>query len=187
MPHSILEPWYDFYLLIGTGAATLVGLMFVAASVGSDVFTHERQHALRIFLSPTVVAFSFILAASLVGVMPAATCEPAGLLLAGFGLLGVAYSGLIWSRMVRHGIARSIDLEDRAWYAVIPAVAYILLTAAGVTLCLGNGPACALLASGMCLLLLAGIRNAWDMTTWVVLHRGSRVAAARDAAPKLEP
>ncbi len=184
MPHSILEPWYDFYLLIGGGSATLVGLMFVAASVGSDVFTHERQHALRIFLSPTVVAFSGIFAASLVGVMPATTCLPPGLLLAGIGLLGLVYSGLVWRRMVREGIARSIDLEDRAWYAMIPAVAYILLAAAGLAFCLGAVVACPVLASGMCLLLLAGIRNAWDMTTWVVLHRGSRAAAARDASSK---
>ena len=175
MPHSILEPWYDFYLLIGTSAGTLVGLMFVAASVGAGVFTHERQHALRIFLSPTVVAFSGILAASLAGVMPAATC------------LGAIYSGLVWYRMVREGIARSIDLEDRVWYAMIPSVAYMLLTAGGIAFCLGAGLACALLAAGMCLLLIAGLRNAWDMTTWVVLHKGSRAAAARHESPKPEP
>ena len=187
MPHSILEPWYDFYLLIGTSAGTLVGLMFVAASVGAGVFTHERQHALRIFLSPTVVAFSGILAASLAGVMPAATCLPAGLLRAAIGRRGAIYSGLVWFRMVREGIARSIDLEDRVWYAMIPSVAYMLLTAGGIAFCLGAGLACALLAAGMCLLLIAGLRNAWDMTTWVVLHKGSRAAAARHESPKPEP
>jgi hypothetical protein len=39
--------------------------MFVAASVGAGVFTEERQVGLRTFLSPTVVAFSLVLAASL--------------------------------------------------------------------------------------------------------------------------
>lgn len=187
MPHSILEPWYDFYLLIGTSAGTLVGLMFVAASVGAGVFTHERQHALRIFLSPTVVAFSGILAASLVGVVPAATCLPIGLLLSGIGLLGVVYPGLVWRRMVREGIARSVGLEDRVWYAMVPAAAYVLLAAAGIAFCLGVGLACPVLACGMSLLLIAGLRNAWDMTTWVVLHKGSRAAAARAEAPKPDP
>jgi hypothetical protein len=71
MPHDILAPWHDFYELIGAAAATLVGLMFVAASVGAGVFTLERQVALRSFLSPTVVAFSVVLASSLIGIMPA--------------------------------------------------------------------------------------------------------------------
>jgi len=171
VPHYIFGPWHDFYALAGTASATLVGLMFVAASVGTGVFTHERQVGLRTFLSPTVVAFSVALAASLVGVLPVFNWRVPGFFLVGTGLLGVVYSWRVWRRMVRGGIAKSIDLEDRAWYIVVPAVAYLVLAVAGVALGIETEAACAFLAIGVCLLLLAGIRNAWDMTTWIVLRR----------------
>ena len=145
--------------------------MFVAASVGTGVFTIERQIGLRTFLSPTVVAFSVVLAMSLIGVLPLIHWHVPSLLLATIGMLGVVYSWLIWRRMVRGGIANSIDLEDRIWYTVVPAGAYLVLAIAGVVLGIDTDMACALAATGVCLLLLAGIRNAWDMTTWVVLRR----------------
>jgi len=171
VPHYIFGPWHDFYALAGTASATLVGLMFVAASVGTGVFTHERQVGLRTFLSPTVVAFSVALAASLVGVLPVFNWRVPGFFLVGTGLLGVVYSWRVWRQMVQGGIAKSIDLEDRAWYIVVPAVAYLVLAVAGVALGIETEAACVFLAIGVCLLLLAGIRNAWDMTTWIVLRR----------------
>src|SRR5262249_26047214 len=36
---ELLHSWHDFYLLVGTASATLVGLMFVAASIGAQVFS----------------------------------------------------------------------------------------------------------------------------------------------------
>ena len=42
MPISLdqaLRDWRDFYILAGTAAATLVGLMFVSASIGASQFT----------------------------------------------------------------------------------------------------------------------------------------------------
>jgi hypothetical protein len=171
MLRAVLESWHDFFSLVGASAATLVGLMFVAASVGTGVFNEERQVGLRTLLSPTVVAFGVVLAACIVGVLPSPTWAVPALLLSGMGALGLIYSGLVWRRMVRHGIAEKIDLEDRIWYAFAPAVAYLALTIAGVAFALHSEAATALLAAGICMLLLAGIRNAWDMTTWVVLRR----------------
>ena len=172
MPPILFAPWHDFYSILGTAAATLVGLMFVAASVGTGVFTHERQVGLRCFLSPTVVAFSVVLAASLIGMLPETRWPVPGVLLLATGVYGVVYSWFVWRRMVREGIAASIDLEDRICYALIPAIAYLIMGLAGATFAIAVDAAFVILASGVCLLLLAGIRNAWDMTTWAVLRRG---------------
>ena len=167
----MLNPWHDFYALIGTASATLVGLMFVAASVGTGVFTEERQVGMRTFLSPTVVAFSVVLAISLIGVLPVSDLRVLAVPVVGIGGLGVAYSWRVWRRMVHGGIATTIDHEDRVWYVVAPALAYIVLAAAGAAFDLALHAAGALLAAAACLLLLAGIRNAWDMPTWVILRR----------------
>jgi hypothetical protein len=52
--------WHDFYLLIGTASATLVGLTFVTASVGARYFTREREAALKSFLTPIVMHFAAV-------------------------------------------------------------------------------------------------------------------------------
>ena len=172
MPDSILEPWRNYFLLMGSASATLVGLTFVAASVGTGVFTQERQVGLRAFLSPAIVAFSVVLATSLIGVSPVS--QPLlGTLCGAIGLFGEVYSVVIWRRMVREGIHGKIDLEDRIWYTIAPVIAYAILSLAGLALIIAANAACAILAVGMGLLLLAGIRNAWDITTWVVLRRQS--------------
>ena len=171
MPRTMLESWHDFFTLVGASAATLVGLMFVAASVGTGLFTGEKEVGLRTFLSPTVVAFGVALASCVVGVLPSPNSIVPAALVGGIGLLGLVYSALIWRRMVRNGLVRKIDLEDRIWYAVAPALAYVALTVSGVAFAIPSEAAAALLAAGICLLLLAGIRNAWDMTTWAVLRR----------------
>jgi hypothetical protein len=173
MSHAIPESWHDFFNLVGCAAATLVGLMFVAASVGAGVFTEERQVGLRTFLSPTVVAFSVVLATCIVGVLPLPNRIVPAALLNAIGLLGIAYSALIWRRMIQNGITAKIDHEDRLWYVFAPILAYMVLTASGLAFAVGSEAAAAVLATGVCLLLIAGIRNAWDMTTWVVLRRQS--------------
>ena len=69
-------------------------------------------------------------------------------------------------RMVRGRLTNSIDLDDRIWYAVLPAVGYVFETASGVVLALRVDLGCEALALSMGMLLVAGIHNAWDITVW---------------------
>jgi hypothetical protein len=43
---ELLGEWRDFYVLIGTASATLVGLMFVAVSIGTAIFNEGRRAAM---------------------------------------------------------------------------------------------------------------------------------------------
>jgi hypothetical protein len=172
-PPTPLTPWHDFAILLGTAAATLIGLLFVAASVGTSVFTMERQSALRVFLSPSVVHFCTILAAALITVAPVPTARAVGLLIIATGVLGAIYVVLVWRTMIRDGYIKSLDLTDRLWYAPAPALGYATLITAGITLALGLTPACMIYAVALALLLVAGIRNAWDITTWIILKTGA--------------
>ncbi len=165
-----LKPWENFYMLLGTASATLVGLLFVAASVGSSVYTRDKDHALRVFLSPTVVHFSSVLAGCLITMAPLRHWGTAGGMVAAEGILGVAYAALVWRKFVRHDLLTKIDMEDRLWYAAVPALAYVGVAGAGVTLCCGQAWGYAALATTLCVLLLAGMRNAWDMTLWTVMQ-----------------
>jgi len=35
--------WHDFYMLLGTGSAALVALLFVAVSIGASFLTPKRS------------------------------------------------------------------------------------------------------------------------------------------------
>jgi hypothetical protein len=167
-----VSPWHDVYTIIGSASATLIGLMFVAASVGSGVYTKDRYHALRAFLSPTVVHFACALTACLFAIAPLRSWTLLGLLIGATGLYGIGYAVIVWRGLLRHGTTATIDLEDRICYAAIPAFGYAMMLAACIALLLRHEAGCALLAAAMGLLLLIGIRNAWDMTIFTVMrHR----------------
>lgn len=171
---DLLRAWHDFFGVIGASAATLVGLMFVAASIGTGSFGSERgKIAIRSFLSPTVLHFSAILIIGLFATIPNESWFSFGALLCAVGLIGAAYS--IWNsrRMSKHGITASIDIIDRLWYARLPILFYLLIVAAGVSLFLRIDAALDALAIAIVLLLLAGIRNAWDMSVWIIQRRES--------------
>ena len=72
-PGDALAHWHEFYMLLGTAAGTLVGLLFVAATVGAGVFSSDRPAPLRIFLSASVVHFSSVLMVSLIVLAPVET------------------------------------------------------------------------------------------------------------------
>src|SRR5271166_4692341 len=84
------------------------------------------------------------------------------------GIFGLAYSGLAWRETVRDGLSARIDLEDRIWYAILPAVGYLCETGSGIALAMRLDLGCMALASAVGILLLAAIHNAWDITIWSV-------------------
>ncbi len=161
--------WHEFYSLLGTASATLVGLLFVAATVGSGVFSFNRRAPLRVFLSASVVHFSGILAVCLIVLAPVQNWTQFGLLILGCAIFGLVYCGLVWRDTVRdRQLIAAIDLEDRIWYIFVPVVGYVLEAATGVTLLLRPDLGCTALPLAVGVLIVAGIHNAWDITIWMI-------------------
>ena len=168
----MLHAWHDFYVLIGTAAATLIGLMFVAASISASYMTEKHQAGIQSFYTPTVVHFATVLITCVLLVAPLAVTPLGGLLLA-VGAAGLGYACFVWLRMGRRGFTLTIDLADRFWYALSPVAGHLLLVAAALMLLLvGDGRSLQVLATAIVLLLLAAIRNAWDITAWAVTRSG---------------
>jgi hypothetical protein len=167
-PIQLLEPWHDFYMLLGTASATMIGLLFVAASVGSGIFSRSRRGAQRMFLSASVVHFGGVLAVCLLVLAPFRGWSSFGGLTAAGGVFGLAYCGLTWADVVREGFLQRIDLEDRLWYGLSPVIGYLMELAAGALLLLRLRFGCPALALATGALLLVAIHNAWDITIWSV-------------------
>ena len=168
---DVLGHWHEFYMLLGTVAGTLVGLLFVAASVSSGVFTSDRSAPRRVFLSASVVHFGSILAVSLIVLTPVRDWMVFGAMIVACGIVGLAYCGLAWREAVRDGLSTAVDLEDRIWYFALPVAGYLFVSGSGVTLVLELDLGCLALALSTGMLLVVGIHNAWDITVWIITRR----------------
>lgn len=162
---ELLHAWRDFYALVGAASATLVGLLFVAASIGASTFREEHRTPLNSFLTPTVVHFAAVLFACILGCAPSQSWRSFGGLLGAGGLLGLIYSASIVFRLV---IRRKfkVDVSDRIFYAAIPALGYLMMLIAAALLLMQWPAGVEMIAAALLTLLFAGIRNAWDMTLW---------------------
>lgn len=65
-----LEGWHEFYLLAGTAAVTLVGLLFVALSFHLDTLLHESRAHLLSSARLTFANFVYVLILSLITLVP---------------------------------------------------------------------------------------------------------------------
>jgi hypothetical protein len=167
-PAELLHEWHDFYVLVGTAAATLVGLTFVAASIGASFFNEKNAAALGAFLTPTVTHFGTVLFTSLLVTIPTHGWRSLGGLLGAGGLAGSIYCGRIVLQIVVRREFK-VDVSDRLFYALIPVVGYVLLLIAAAFVLERSPAGCNLLAAALLVMLLAGMRNAWDMMLFIAI------------------
>jgi hypothetical protein len=66
-----------------------------------------------------------------------------------------------------------VDRIDRLFYALLPLVGYLLGLIAAVLLVMQTAVSVNLIAAAVLTLLLAAIRNAWDMMVWMVIKTPS--------------
>ncbi len=172
MPDTLsqtLHDWQTFYFLVGGAAAGLVGLTFVAITVGSGLITKQDISGLRAFVNPSLIHFIYVLVTASVAVIPTVTRMQLGILLVLAGLVssGRALSVLpfMWQQYKRH----VVDMHDWAWYFLAPLVSYLMYVGTGMGLLLGTGQVLNGLAWASILLLVAGIRNTWDMVLWFMM------------------
>jgi hypothetical protein len=177
---SLLTPWANYYVLIGTAAASLTGLQFVVVTLiarmegqGSD------NDGLAAFGTPTVVHFCTALAVATIFSAPWHTLWHAGLLLSLVGLAGVGYIVVVVRRVRRQSAYRPV-LEDWLWHVVFPLISYVALAIAALLLPHYSGPTLFVIGAATVLLLFIGIHNAWDTVTYLVSNHFQQQAEHPD-------
>ncbi len=163
-----LHAWQNFYTLLGEASATLTGLMFIAASLGTRLIDDQSDPKIRTFVTPTVIYFSLVLLISALMNVPDLTRPALLVLLAGAGLFAAVYS-LSHLRRLRDFNQKEI-LERRAWFwnLLLPVFASLWLLGAALTLRRFFGYGLDAAAFGVVLFLLVGLHNAWDVTLRLV-------------------
>lgn len=108
----------------------------------------------------------------IVSAAPSHTFTTLAVLLALAGLGGFAYASRIWLQLFVRRSFR-VDIVDRLFYALVPVLGYAaILLAAGLLFARSTWGLDAL-AAALIILMLAGLRNAWDMMIWIVIKTPS--------------
>ena len=158
----MLSDWHEFYGLLGSAAAALVALLFVAVSIATEVLTTdpESRRNTATYMTPVVFHYANILFLSLIVLIPTQTWESFGIVIAVASIGSFSYSLFVMLRVHRNSIS---DLSDRLGYGAVPMLCY----AAGLVsswLILKEEPAgLNVLAAAALSLLVVNIRNAWDL------------------------
>ncbi len=113
-PSEALREWHDFYVLIGTASGTLIGLMFVAASIAATAMGERYRPGMEAFITPTVAHFSAVLFVCLLVMAPTHTRVSLGVVTLAGGAIGLGYCVRVRMHVHRSSIASGMR-RSRRW------------------------------------------------------------------------
>jgi modulator of FtsH protease len=165
-----LEAWHDFYLLSGTAAVTLAGLLFVSLSFNLEHLLHEsRTHLLR-FARNTMLVYVLVLILSLLMLVPHMPVAGIALQIA---LMGLILSG--WSVFSLVGWVRRDDTVFSRRYRVrrslVPIAASLFMLNAAYAFGHGEIEGLFIMSPAVCLLLASAVWASWDLLVGVARAR----------------
>ena len=166
----MFQEWHEFYLMAGSAAAVLIGLIFVVISLMQDRSRSSVLTGSKLYMGPIVLGVSFVLVLSAGALAPGIDGQSFAAISA-----VVAIWGLIRGIMSTRGIARlreEVHWTDLWFYGVIPSVFYVLLGGTAYAFWSGAAWAAQALAGLVTVALLLAIRNEWDLITWIAPRSG---------------
>ena len=176
---SLLTTWQNFYVIIGSSAAALTGLMFVVITLIAGTREPRSSEAIAAFGTPNVVHFCAALLVAAILSAPWQVLWNASLLLGLCGLGGITYVVIV-VRRARHQTDYQPVLEDWLWHTALPLVSYTALVVAAMVLPSNPVPVLFVIGAATVLLLFIGIHNAWDTVTYVVIERSQLESKSQD-------
>lgn len=161
-----LSHWANFYVILGSAAAALIGLQFIVITlIASLRRVAPAMREINAFATPNIILFSFALIISATMTAPWVGVWQPGWCCVVLGCVGFA-NGVagFW-----HASKSSYkpDWEDWIWYSILPIIEHICLIGAGVLLIRNSEwvlPGVAFLTIAF---LFTAIHNAWDTVTYV--------------------
>ncbi len=181
---SVLTDWASFYIMTGSSAAALTGLMFVVITLVAGVErSQQTPDGISAFSTPTVAHFCTAFLTSAILSAPWHSRVPPATLLGIVGLYGIAYV-LRVTFLTRQLTTYVPDIEDWAWFNALPLIAYGAIFAGAIALLHLPTDGLFAIGGGVVLLILIGIRNAWDVVTFLAAGGPNRPTEQK---PKDEP
>jgi hypothetical protein len=184
---TTIDGWENFYVIVGSSAAALTGLMFVVITLTAEMRTGQEDggSAMDAFGSPTVLHFCFVLLVAAIVSTPRHTVTSLALSLFIPGLVGLIYTILVIARMRRQKSYVPV-MEDWIWHCILPIAAYASITVSTMVFWDRPGLMLNVVGASALLLLYVGIHNAWDAATWMAIN-ARKTRAGLDGGQGLPP
>ncbi len=169
----VFAAWSNFYVITGSSAAALTGLMFVVVTLVAGARSQPPEVAttgFSAFSTPTVVHFGTAFVISGLMSAPWKSFSDASLAIGVIGVFGIAYVLRIVYLTQRLTEYQPM-FDDWIWYAILPLIGYVAILASAIALQTAASEALFALAGGTMLLIVIGIHNAWDVVTYLVTQQ----------------
>lgn len=166
----LFASWSNFFVITGSSAAALTGLMFVVLTL---IAGQERKSGMRAgleaFTSPILVHFCAALLISAILAAPWQSVQGPAIVLSLAGAYGVIYAVRVMARLSRFRgpSGYAADADDWMWYGILPLTAYLAVFSGALSLQSHGGDAAFALAGACLFLIFIAIRNAWDTVTFI--------------------
>jgi hypothetical protein len=161
----MFERWGEFYLLAGSAAAVLIGLIFVVVTLMSDRPRSSVLTGSKLYMGPVVLQVSFVLALSAAALTPGISARAFAALAAVVALWGLVRG--VQSIVGIGALKDEVHWSDVWFYGVFPSLLYVALAAVAVGFWSGQEWAVHGTAAVTTTVLLLSIRNEWDLVTWL--------------------
>jgi hypothetical protein len=163
----MFKDWDNFYLMIGSAAGALIGLLFVVVTLTTNLGRDKAARGQQLYMTPIVFHLGVILVLSAVTAVPDLDAPVTGTLVAVAALMGLAYAGFVTSQIGRRKTPEPPHWSDVWCYGVAPGVVYLGLLAAALAIGTARTFADYTIAATLVTLLVVSIRNAWDLVTFL--------------------
>lgn len=172
--------WDNFYILLGSASGGLIGLLFIVVTLTSNMDRDRALQGASRYMTPTVLLFAAVLLVSAIASAPLPLSRHRA------GLAALALVLFVWALTnVWRMFGLSTGAPPTHWtdpwcYAGFPALAYLAL---GVAAAVGSGLGVGVVAATI---LMLGVRNAWDLITWIAPRGGAGGGGSESPGPPPE-
>ena len=171
----LFPAWETFYVIVGSSAGALTGLVFVVMALIADL------PPIRGAAETNDAKFKAEYKAQWPQPSAAATA------IAAFGAAGTVYMLIVLRRARRQTDYKPV-FEDWLFHAALPLATYATILAAALALVRATTLSLFVIAGAATLLLFIGVHNAWDTVTYIIVmrweeRRTAQASAADAAAP----
>ncbi len=164
---ALLSQWESFWVIVGSSAGGLTGLMFVVVALVRESSLPRNPDSINAFGTPNVLHFVAVLLLAAVLSAPWTRLKDPAHVVGATALAGIVYVLVVLRRMRRQSGYTPV-LEDWIWHQILPMIAYATLFVGAAGLSHDQPWALFAIGAAALLLLFVGIHNAWDTVAYVV-------------------
>lgn len=162
-----MRGWSDYFFMVGSAAAALIGLMFIVVTLTAGRDRNELEAGKKLYTTPIVWHLGVVVVLSGGAVAPIVALQWVAIGILVLAALGIGYAFYITVGILRAQLASNFSGYDAFWYGVAPGVIYAWVGVSGWTMLRGSSFAPGILAATVMALLLVSIHNEWDLVTYL--------------------